>query len=92
MELLSLNPLSVNVAITGGEALYMKEGVPHCKVDLDFSWGGTIEELVSEIIFINAESWLPSVGGICVKNKILFRSAQTAPPALYNNNDILYFF
>lgn len=83
LNLLSLNPLMTGIAVSGGEGVFITGGVPTCRISLDFLWKGTIEEMISETTFIKAETWLPSLGGICVKNEILFRSAQTAPPALW---------
>ena len=83
MELLSLDPLRTKVSITGGEGLYITEGMPSCRVRFSFSWQDTIQKLLSRVTFIDSEPVLPSFGGICVKNGILFRSVQTAPPALW---------
>ena len=86
MELLSLNPLETKVSITGGEGLYITEGVPSCRVRFNLVWEDTIQKFLSGVSLIDSETVLPPFGGICVKNGILFRSAQTAPPALWKKS------
>ena len=83
MDLHSLDPFGMEISFTEGEGLYIREGVPLCRVAFSLEWKGTIQEFLSEVFFVTNEPVLPSVGGICVKNGILFRSAQTAPAALW---------
>lgn len=85
LDLHSLDPLATDASISGGEGLYVMEGAPLCRVTFALTWKGTIQELLSGISFSEMETALPPLGGICVKNGILFRSAQTAPPALWKN-------
>lgn len=88
MELLSLDPLKTMVSVAGGEGLYITDGIPSCRVRFSFSWQKTIQELLSDMIFIDTKPILPSFGGICVKNGIPFRSAQTAPLALWRKTEL----
>lgn len=86
VQLLSLDPFETGIRIEKGEGLYVEEGVPQSRIAFDIPWEGTIQEMVSEIGFVDAETFLPSLGGICVKNGILFRSTQTAPAASWEKH------
>ena len=82
---LSFNPLDTGIYIKNAEGLYVQRGVPLFRVDLRLEMNTTLQELLANTVFVEIDTAIPAVGGICIKNENPFRSAQVAPPALWLN-------
>jgi hypothetical protein len=83
LEILSADLLSTRVRVNGGEGVYVEHGVPVYRVNWPVEGETTLQRLVSNMRFLDPSTVpVPAVGGICMKNGISIRSAQSAPPAL----------
>lgn len=83
LELLNKDPVSTRIRIKNCEGVYIERGMPIYRVNWKVGIETTVQELVCSMIFLNSSNiHLTVVGGICVKNGIAVRSAQSAPPVL----------
>ncbi|MCL5038939.1 MAG: metallopeptidase TldD-related protein [Firmicutes bacterium] len=83
LELLTADPLHARIGLKSSEGVYVEHGMPVHRVTWTGGGETTVQRLVSSMMFLNpSHIRVPVVGGICVKNGIAVRSAQSAPAAL----------